>query len=145
MTSSSGSDLEVEVRSGPASRIPSGHEARAEPVSEPVGSVVKEFVDLQGREVKIPERVLKVLRESKNFQEFKENRKFTYLHLFSGHPDVLSEAIIEEGRKNRIWIECRGLDRKADSEIDLHETDTIMRWKKEIEEDLWDGLHMRKL
>ena len=141
MTSSSGSDLEVEVRSGPASLISSGHEARAEPVSEPVGSVVKEFVDLQGREIKIPERVLKVLRESKNFQEFKENRKFKYLHLFSGHPDVLSEAIIEEGRKNRIWIECRGLDRKADSEIDLHETDTIMRWKKEIEEDLWDGLH----
>ena len=68
MASSSGSDLEVEVRSGPASQITSGHEASVEPVVETAGPVVKEFVDLQGREIKIPERVLEVLRRSKDFQ-----------------------------------------------------------------------------
>ena len=53
---------------------------------------------------------------------------------------MLSEAIVEEGKKNRLRVECKGLDRKSDKEIDLHETDTITKWKEEIEGDLWDGL-----
>ena len=134
MTSSSGSDLEVEVRSGlEEGRIAPGRVSRAltnDGVVEPSGD--REFKDLQGREVKMPLRVLEALDSAK---EFREKRKFKYLHLFSGCPDVLSEAIVEEGKRNRLWVECKGVDRKSDKEIDLHETETITKWKEEV----WDG------
>ena len=148
MESSSGSDLEVEVRSGPNARvesvdpITSGQSAVEESDAPPADEKPKvEFVDLQGKEIVMPERVVKTLTEAADFKEFKNNRKFRYLHLFSGSPDVLGEAIEKEAGKHLINVECVGLDRKSDSEIDLHEMDTILKWKKEIESDMWDGLH----
>ena len=62
MASSSGSDLEVEVRSGlEEGRIAPGQVSRAvanDGVVDPSGD--REFKDLQGREVKMPLRVLEV-------------------------------------------------------------------------------------
>ena len=145
MDSSSGSDLEVEVRSGPAPRkedvgpIASGRECQAA-VAEDAATEI-EFVDLKGNEIKMPKRVLEVLEKAADFKEFRAKRKFRYLHLFSGDPDVLGEAVMEEGARNQIWVESVGLDRKSNDEIDLHEINTILKWKKEIEEDQWDGIH----
>ena len=145
MDSSSGSDLEVEVRSDPIPRkedegpIASGLENRPAAVKDVAAEI--EFVDLKGNEIKMPTRVLEVLEGAADFKEFRAKRKFRYLHLFSGDPDVLGEAVVEERARNQIWVESVGLDRKANNEIDLHEIDTILKWKKEIEEDQWDGLH----
>ena len=72
MDSSSGSDLEVEVRSGPAPRkedkgpITSGHDSQPAAVGDDCAEI--EFVDLQGNEVKTPKRVLEVLEKATDFK-----------------------------------------------------------------------------
>ena len=50
-------------------------------------------VDKSPAEVLRPRRVDAALRAARNFEEFRQNRPFKFLHLYSGLKDPLGEAL----------------------------------------------------
>ena len=62
----------------------------------------------------VPERINHALQKSKTVDEYRANRPFRFLHLFSGEKDMLSEALQRECRKARLQLYAEGIDRKVD-------------------------------
>ena len=88
-----------------------------------------------------PDRVKRALEKSKNFDEFRQNRPFRYLHLFSGERDQLSISLKKAAEKARLEIYVDSLDRKKDKEINLAAPATYDEIDKSVEEGDWDGYH----
>ena len=89
----------------------------------------------------VPERVKDALRQAENFEKFRRNRKFRYLHMFSGGKDVLAEAIARECKSHRLEFEAESLDKKIDSSVDLSSERSYREIGKTIDEGDWDGFH----
>ena len=90
---------------------------------------------------KAPERVKEAAKKSKDMGEYKRNRRFNFIHLFSGPVDNLAKAIIEAAKRAGLQAECRSLDIKLDVEHNLREAD---KWKKlgdEVDHGDFDGSH----
>ena len=87
------------------------------------------------RPVWMPERVEKQLERSKTLADYKDNRVFTFLHLFSGPEDILAQSLQDECKKNKLNFVATSLDRKMDPEIDL----STPASKELIEEDIVAG------
>ena len=51
-----------------------------------------------------PRRVAAALKAAKNFEEFRRNRPFKFLHLYSGPNDPLGEALKFEAKRNRLEV-----------------------------------------
>lgn len=71
------------------------------------------------RPVWTPERVERQLEQSKTLADYKDNRVFTFLRLFSGPEDILTQSLQEECKRNKLNFEATSLDRKMDREINL--------------------------
>lgn len=152
MSDSSESSVEVEVRSGAGVVLRENTRCRDADTSAPPSSKGDgekgaeqmkelEIKDLEDKSIVTPPRVRKGLEEAKDFGHFSSLRVFRFLHLFSGEKDALGEAIEAEAKKARIRVECVGLDRKTDANVDLNDAEKMGRLKKEVEEDEWDGFH----
>ena len=88
---------------------------------------------------KTPERVKEAARKSKDLGEYKRNRKFTFIHLFSGPVDNLAKALIEGAKRAGIEVMVRSLDIKLNVDDNLKEAD---KWKK-LKEEVDDGDFVR--
>ena len=93
------------------------------------------------RETKIPERVTLALKESKNFEEFRQKRRFRFLHAFSGPEDALGAALQKEASKARLNCEIHSLDKLLDKEVDMSNVDQHRRLVVAIKEGEYDGFH----
>lgn len=160
MTDSSDSSLEVEVRTGPRVVLKENVDGRrtddpAPPSSRKDGSVEAgmvssneraegkemEIKNLEDESIVVPARVKKALEEAKDFGHYSTLRTFRYLHLFAGEKDALGDAIAAEAKRARIKVECIGLDRKTNAEVDLSNSEVMEKIRGEVEDDEWDGYH----
>jgi len=89
----------------------------------------------------VPERVKKALAKSGTFDEFRKNRPFRYLHMFSGETDQLGISIRAEASKARLEVYLESLDRKKDAELDLTSPALYDEIEKSVLEGEWDGYH----
>ena len=89
----------------------------------------------------VPARVKKVLEESQTFDQFRRNRKFRYLHLFSGEEDQLAIALKVEAQKQMLEIHVESLDRKRDKELNLTDPKVFDDIDATVDEGEWDGIH----
>ena len=89
----------------------------------------------------IPDRVKRALQRSSTFDEFRKNRPFRYLHMFSGEKDQLGESIKKEAKAARLEVYVESLDRKRDSEVNLASHTTYDEIDKSVTEGEWDGYH----
>lgn len=88
-----------------------------------------------------PDRVKEAAQKSRDFGEFKRNRKFEFIHLFSGPKDNLATALIEGAKRAGIEVRCRRVDIKIDGTNNLRDAE---RWKElgnEVDSGSYDGMH----
>lgn len=97
-----------------------------------LGEVEKPFV---------PERVKEALKNSKNFDEYRQARKFRFLHLYSGPRDILAREVQAAAEKARLTVETRSLDRKKDPSMDLGSRSTHEGLREEVRNGEWDATH----
>ena len=90
---------------------------------------------------KTPERVKEAARKSKDLGEYKRNRKFTFIHLFSGPMDNLAKALIEGAKRAGIEVMVRSLDIKLNVDDNLKEADKWKKLKEEVDDGDFDGSH----
>ena len=90
----------------------------------------------------VPSRVQEALNKAGSFEEYRRERVFRYLHLYSGPEDVLGRQLKEEAKKNGIQVMVLSLDRKKDKSLDLADPENHEMIKKEVAEGLWDGSHI---
>lgn len=88
-----------------------------------------------------PARVIKALEKSRKFDEYRKNRPFRYLHMFSGEQDQLASSLKRAAKNARLEVYVESLDRKRDKEIDLAAPSTYDEIGKSVEEGEWDGFH----
>ena len=86
----------------------------------------------------VPARVSLALKASKSFDEFRQNRKFRFLHMYSGPNDPLSEAIKVEAARNRLTAETKSLDKKIDASVDLAKPNVFNLMLHDVEQGEWD-------
>ena len=160
MADSSDSSLEVEVRSEPrivlkenvdgrrtddsvppSLRKDGSMETEAVSKSEKAEEKEMEIKNLEDKSIIIPARVKRALEEAKDFGHYSSLRTFRYLHLFAGEKDALGDAIAAEATRARIKVECIGLDRKTNAEVDLSNSEVMEKIRGEVEDDEWDGYH----
>ena len=89
----------------------------------------------------VPERVKEALEKSKNFDEFRQARKFRFLHLYSGPRDILAQEVQVAAEKARLTVETRSLDRKNDPSMDLGSRSTHDVLREEVRNGEWDATH----
>ena len=92
-------------------------------------------------DAKLPERVKKALEESNSFDEYRQKRVFTYLHVFSGPEDVLGKAIKFEAEKERLKCEIKSLDKLIDGKVDMSSVEQHRGLCQEVKEGVYDGMH----
>ena len=63
--------------------------------------------------------VLELLRNAVDFSQFKRERTFRFVHLFSGPKDILKEAILEEAGKEGLKVEVESYDKEGPNKDDL--------------------------
>ena len=160
MADSSDSSLEVEVRSEPrivlkenadgrrtddsvppSLRKDGSMETETASKSEKVEEKEMEIKNLEDESIIVPARVKRALEEAKDFGHYSSLRTFRYLHLFAGEKDALGDAIAVEAKRARIKVECIGLDRKTNAEVDLSNSEVMEKIRGEVEGDEWDGYH----
>ena len=90
---------------------------------------------------KAPDRVKEAARKSKDMGEYKKNRMFTFIHLFSGPVDNLAKAIIEGAKRAGLMARCRSLDIKLDPEHNLREAEKWKALGEEVDRGDFDGSH----
>ena len=66
-----------------------------------------------------PRRVEVALKNSKTFEQYRKNRPFKFLHMYSGPRDPLGEAIKLEATRNRLETVVLSLDKERDPSLDL--------------------------
>ena len=116
-------------------RQPEGREKTKEELNE---ELMKRAEEYWGR---APERVKEAAKKSKDMGEFKKNRAFTFLHLFSGPFDHLAKAIIEGAGRAGLEVRCRSLDIKLDLEHNLKDADKWKELGEEVDRGDYDGSH----
>ena len=84
-------------------------------------------------EPEVPERVRHALQSAADFGQFRDKRKFVFLHLFSGPNDVLGGALKEEAKKERLNVEVRFYDKLDDN--------PFLSLKDEAQLDAFDAGH----
>ncbi len=89
----------------------------------------------------VPSRVELALKSAKTFDEFRNKRKFKFLHLYSGPNDPLSEAIKLEAARNRLCVETKSLDKKIDATVDLAKPNIFGLTLHDVEQGEWDFVH----
>ena len=62
----------------------------------------------------VPKRVQAALNRSSTFDEYRKNRDFRFLRMFSGEKDQLGESIRREAKSARLEVYVESLDRKKD-------------------------------
>ena len=67
----------------------------------------------------VPQRVTDALKMAESFSDFKRNRTFRFLHLFSGKNDVLGDAIRRAAGAEGIQIEIVSFDSLIDKGLNL--------------------------
>ena len=88
-----------------------------------------------------PERIKKALEESETFDQFRRNRKFRFLHLFSGEEDQLAIALKVEAQKQMLEVYVESLDRKRDKDLNLTDPKVFDGIDASVDEGEWDGIH----
>ena len=81
---------------------------------EQVGDKTKEET-----KILIPDRIREALEGSRTFNEYKQNRVFRFLHLFSGRRDVLGREILKTCKMEGINAEVCALDREREGGPDM--------------------------
>eukprot|EP00435_Cladocopium_sp_Y103_P055845 s804_g18.t1 len=89
----------------------------------------------------VPDRVKKALEKSSSFDEFRKNRPFRFLHMFSGEKDQLGESLKKEAKAARLEIYVESLDRKRDHELNLASHETYDVIDQAIEGEEFDAFH----
>ena len=64
-------------------------------------------------------RVRKALEKSSSFAEFKKNRLFVFIHMFSGKEDVLGKEITRQAEAEGLDVYIVNLDKLTDESFDL--------------------------
>lgn len=113
----------------------------AEGNGEPEMAAVRAEIKAQETESWTPERVRFALERSRSMDEYRANRPFRFLHLFSGEKDMLSEALKKEYDRAHLKLYAEGIDRKVDAGVDLTSPDTFDGIDKSIEDGDWDAVH----
>ena len=67
----------------------------------------------------IPERIAVALKRSKTFNDYKNERTFRFLHLFSGRKDVLGREVLRQCHAEGLRAEVCALDRERDGGPDM--------------------------
>eukprot|EP00435_Cladocopium_sp_Y103_P052211 s157_g16.t1 len=91
--------------------------------------------------VMVPKRVDAALRNSKSFEEFRKNRPFKFLHLYSGPNDPLGQAVKAEAKRNRLETVVLSLDRELDASLDLADPGSHLTMKQDVARGEWDFTH----
>eukprot|EP00435_Cladocopium_sp_Y103_P034006 s3229_g8.t1 len=89
----------------------------------------------------IPRRVENALQSSRNFTEYRRNRPFKFLHLYSGADDVLGKAIEMEAARNRLSTVVLSLDRRLDPSLDLSDPGGFAVMRDDVAQGEWDFVH----
>ena len=118
-----------------------GSEAEALSTGDQTEAEARAEIKMQETEAWVPERVRHALEKSKTMDEFRANRPFRYLHLFSGEMDMLAIALRRECGKARMQLYTEGIDRKVDVGVDLTSHETFDGIDQSIMDGDWDGLH----
>ena len=101
----------------------------------------KTKVKSETQEAWVPQRVPDALKDAKSFSEFRERRVFQFLHLFSGEPDVLGQAITEASHKENIRVGITSIDRDGNHGFDLKADHLFGDIMDDIRGGLYDGAH----
>ena len=88
----------------------------------------------------VHDRMQTALRKSAIFDQFRPNRPFRYLHMFSGEDDQLARSLKVEAERARLQIYVVSLDRKRDSELNLA-SHVVYDEIESITNGEWDGFH----
>ena len=107
--------------------------------SSHAGPVEREATFQEG--VMRPMRVHSALKNSKTFEEFRRNRPFKFLHLYSGPNDPLGEAIKVEAARNRLEVVVLSLDNKLDPTLDLSRPASHQTMMQDVGRGEWDYIH----
>ena len=107
--------------------------------SSHAGPVEREATFQEG--VMRPMRVHSALKNSKTFEEFRRNRPFKFLHLYSGPNDPLGEAIKVEAARNRLEAVVLSLDNKLDPTLDLSRPASHQTMMQDVGRGEWDYIH----
>ena len=89
----------------------------------------------------VPERVRHALEAAADFGQFRDKRKFVFLHLFSGPNDVLGGALKEEARKEHLNVEVRFYDKLDDQRSNLLDEQPYMKILQDAKDHAFDGGH----
>ena len=89
----------------------------------------------------VPDRVRTVLEKCNSFEEFRKNRPFRYLHLFSGEKDQLGMSIKAEATRANMEVHVEALDRKRDAELNLASPSVYDEMERSVVNGEWDGFH----
>eukprot|EP00435_Cladocopium_sp_Y103_P057754 s1878_g20.t1 len=89
----------------------------------------------------IPRRVENALQNSRDFTEYRRNRPFKFMHLYSGANDVLGKAIEMEAARNRLSTVVLSLDCKLDPSLDLADPGGFAVMRDEVAQGEWDFVH----
>ena len=71
-------------------------------------------VEPHGVDAPVAERVLRALKEAKDYGHFRDLREFHFIHLFSGPKDVMGEALVRACAKENIKVRIESVDLKMD-------------------------------
>ena len=107
--------------------------------SSHAGPVEREATSQEG--MMRPMRVHSALKNSKTFEEFRRNRPFKFLHLYSGPNDPLGEAIKVEAARNRLEVVVLSLDNKLDPTLDLSRPASHQTMMQDVGRGEWDYIH----
>lgn len=136
---SSSSTTEEEVVRPAPSKV--SEEEKEEKKTEPAQDASKLDQAEGGKDAEplVPSRVQEALNKAGSFEEYRTERVFRYLHLYSGPEDVLGRQLKEEAKKNGIQVMVLSLDRKKDKSLDLADPENHEMIKKKVVDGLWDG------
>ena len=82
--------------------------------ADPKATSVKDFTKPM-----VPLRITRALQKSNSFTEYKANRLFVFVHMFSGKRDVLGETLEKMAEKEGMKVYIVSLDKLIDGEFDL--------------------------
>ena len=116
-------------------------ETKRQRVLEPPDTESQQGPKSTEREIKVPERVRRALKESSGFEDFRRKRCFRFLHAFAGPEDVLGRAITAEAEKARLQCEIHSLDRQMDRNVDMADASQHRRLMVAVKEGEYDGFH----
>ena len=93
-------------------------------LSQPAAMVDADEVDWDPDDVTVVKNewrpgVLELLNSASDFSQFKKDRCFRFVHLFSGPKDILKEAFLEEVAKEGLNLAVESYDKEAPSRDDL--------------------------